>query len=176
MPSVLKSKALIPKLSQEAQETMAVLRDAKIELKAAEKTGREAEQAMQKAKKSFERVQKRAQDVPSTVEIQKEVSDLKKEADAAEKVFRKMSTNLANAQVLQSRAQQQYTDAQQLYGEALSSVSSARAIADAVNPDNVQEILQGMAGGLLSCVAAAKVPLAGTALVGTVSVTVFCEC
>ena len=36
-------------------------------------------------------------------------------------------------------------DANKIYGQALSSVSSARAIADAVNPENVQEILQGAA-------------------------------
>jgi hypothetical protein len=39
----------------------------------------------------------------------------------------------------------QYADANKIYGQALSSVSSARAIADAVNPENVQEILQGAA-------------------------------
>ena len=128
---------------------------------------------MRRAKNSFERVQKRANENQNAADLQAELkaelSALKKEKEEAEKVLSKVMSNIANAQVLQDRAQKQFEEARKIHGEAMSSVSSARAIADAIDPSGVQEILQGVAGGLMSCVAAAKVPVAGSALVGSVS-------
>lgn len=165
-PNIIKSKELLPKLATEAQETMQVLRDAQTEFKQAEKTSRAAQQGLQRAQKALERIQERAKQQPTATELQMELGTLKKDKEEADKLVARVKAQLASAQALRDRAQQQYADANKIYGQALSSVSSARAIADAVNPENVQEILQGMAGGVLSCVAATRVPIAGTALVG----------
>jgi hypothetical protein len=121
---------------------------------------------MDRVQKSMERIQKKANNQPNVADIQAELKTVKKDTEDAEKTFAKANAQLASVRALRDRAHQQYDDARKIYGEAMSSVSSVRSIAQAVNPEYVQEILQGMAGGVLSCVAAAKVPAAGTAVVG----------
>ena len=121
---------------------------------------------MDQVQKSMERIQKKANDQPNAANIQADLKTVRKDTEDAEKTFAKVNAQLASVRALRDRAHQQYDDARKIYGEAMSSVSSARSIAQAVNPEYVQEILQGMAGGVLSCVAAAKVPAAGTAVVG----------
>ena len=166
LPNIIKTKALLPKLSSEAQETMQVLRDAQKEYKEVDQTIRSAQKTLERAQKVLENIQKKAAEQPNAADIQAELQTLKKDKEDAEKTFAKVNAQLASALALRDRAQQQYEDARKMYGEAMSSVGSIRSIAEAVNPENVQEILQGMAGGVLSCVAAAKVPVAGTAVVG----------
>ena len=121
---------------------------------------------MDQVQKSMERIQKKANDQPNAANIQADLKTVRKDTEDAEKTFAKVNAQLASVRALRDRAHQQYDDARKIYGEAMSSVSSARSVAQAVNPEYVQEILQGMAGGVLSCVAAAKVPAAGTAVVG----------
>jgi len=121
---------------------------------------------MDRVQKAMERIQKKANDLPNAADIQAELKTVKKDTEDAEKTFAKVNAQLASIRALRDRAHKQYDEARKIYGEAMSSVSSVRSIAQAVDPENVIEIFQGMAGGVLSCVAAAKVPVAGTAVVG----------
>ena len=68
---------------------------------------RSAQRGMQSAKKALEGMQERARQQPSATEIQSELSRLKKDQEAAEKVVARVKAQLASAQALRDRAQQQ---------------------------------------------------------------------
>eukprot|EP00961_Rhodomonas_salina_P159072 2141949-Rhodomonas_salina.1 len=93
-------------------------------------------------------------------------ADVGKLKDEALQLFAEAREKLAEAEVIQDKALAQYEDAKKIYAEALRSMNSVRAVVDAVDPEHVQEVLQGMGAGLLSCVAAAKAPVAASAVVG----------
>ena len=67
---------------------------------------------------------------------------------------------------MREKAREKYDAIHSEYLEALRYVSSTHAVGSAVNPKHLQEVLKGMVGGAMSCVAAVASPFSATVLLG----------
>jgi hypothetical protein len=70
-------------------------------------TNRAAQQGLQRAQKALERIQERAKQQPTATELQMELGTLKKDKEEADKLVARVKAQLASAQALRDRAQQQ---------------------------------------------------------------------
>eukprot|EP00288_Rhodomonas_lens_P010065 CAMPEP_0177741678 /NCGR_PEP_ID=MMETSP0484_2-20121128/28238_1 /TAXON_ID=354590 /ORGANISM="Rhodomonas lens, Strain RHODO" /LENGTH=193 /DNA_ID=CAMNT_0019255925 /DNA_START=50 /DNA_END=628 /DNA_ORIENTATION=- len=161
MPTLMKTRELLPKLKEEAQETFALLHEAQVKVTSLTKDFEAAQKKATQAQKMWKRIQEKG-----SAGMASSAADVGKLKDEALQLFAEAREKLAEAEVIQDKALAQYEDAKKIYAEALRSMNSVRAVVDAVDPEHVQEVLQGMGAGLLSCVAAAKAPVAASAVVG----------
>lgn len=164
MPTFLKTKEMLPQLLEEKKEAEQTFRELRSFARTALKDKKDAESHLVKAKAVVDRLklqQARGDSVDMSV-----LKEAEEEASAAFKQLTSLSNEAGRADELRLKAEANMAAIRGSYNQAIASTRALKSIADAVNPEHLQECAKGIGTGVVSCIAAAKAPLARAACQG----------